>query len=79
MSERLIALADAADAMCDCEIGRKPTETFISSEGHYRHTANGGSYIERCGASGIRRIVEREHPCLGSRPTSEWRRKESKS
>ena len=76
MNERLIALADAADAVC-------PTDTlefadFRSSVQdrwdrpmHYRH---GGEVGRFCKSWGVRKIVEREHPGLGSQPTSEWRR-----
>lgn len=71
MSERMIALADAADAVCEpCrkQDTRKP-HRFMRVGSQRKWTL-----AMTCRAMETRARVEREHPGLGSKPTSEWRR-----
>ena len=84
MSDRLIALADAADAVCaQCDAPRRyeAYATVFWSNGWWwsgwKHSYGrflGFGVAIYCDANMIRKIVEREHPGLGSKPTSEWRR-----
>lgn len=75
VSERLIALADAADADCwlckDYPAERKRVR--------WVHAVDFRDQSVVCGKSGTRTLVEREHPGLGSLRTSEWRRQEGGS
>lgn len=66
MSERLIALADAADSMCEvcCPARKKPSQgdRFGSIRGGWIHGEGDWWIPPFCDADEIRRIVEREHP-----------------
>lgn len=81
MSERMIALADAADSgNCGpCCYGNKPnyehdSAVVIPSEQYFDWYHDVAGDLRECLNTGIRTIVEREHPGLGGKPTSEWRR-----
>jgi hypothetical protein len=68
VSERLTALADAADGSCwRCRHGHPARR---SSEGIYFH---GADVSEWDITSPIRELVERDRPGIGEKPTSEWR------
>ena len=71
MTERLIALADAANSICDnCHRGFGAGRV----DRIWAHRPDAWLFICECEASGVRQIVEVELNGLGTKPTSEWRK-----